>query len=197
MKKIIITVAGLLTCLCASADWSYLQVVDDMTSQSVDTARIDSKNSLALAPPYQGLNHGSLMVVKDKKIGFGMMLSIEKGQVICDSYHGCSVAFRFDDAQPIKFHAIRTADYSSTNLVFRDGRRFVAAAAKAKRILVQITMYQAGEKVLEFQTANPLQWADARPPASARPKTASPKKADNPAPAVVWPSVPASLNPPQ
>ena len=137
--------------------WHYLKIADDMTSKMSETARIESDNSLNLPRPYSGKNHGTLMVIKDKQRGLIFGLSVEQGQIICETYDGCRVAFRFDDAQPITFHAVRTADYSSTHLVFRDGRRFVAAAAKAKRILAQITMYQAGEQVFEFHTNKPLE----------------------------------------
>jgi len=158
MKKIIIAMILGLAYLTASADWQYVADTDAMTGKPMNAAMLRSSNSLNLGFPYKGENHGSLMVLKDKAIGFGLGLSVEKGQIICDAYSGCTVAFRFDEAQPIKFHAITMKDYSSTHLAFRDGRRFVAAAAKAKRILVQITMYQAGEQVLEFQTSKPLEW---------------------------------------
>jgi hypothetical protein len=158
MKNLFTVVVFGLASISANADWQYSQITDDMTSKISETARIESENSLDLPHPYQGKNYGSLIVLKDKRVGSGFGFSIEKGQIICDAYRGCDVAFRFDDAQPIKFHTTRSEDYSSTFLAFRDGQRFIAAASKAKKILVQVTMFQSGSQILEFKTAKPLEW---------------------------------------
>ena len=158
MKNLIITIAISLICKGAGAEWNYVSDTDTMTGKPMNAALLRSSNSLSLGSPYNGENYGTLLVAKDKQIGFAFGLSVEKGQIICDAYRGCAVAFRFDDAPPTTFRAVTTKDYSTKNLAFRDGRRFVAAAAKAKKILVQITMYQEGAQVLEFNTTKPLEW---------------------------------------
>lgn len=158
MKKIIVTMAGLLMCLGANADWQYVSDTDTMTGKPTKIAMIESVNSLALGSPYKGENRGGLAVRQTPKQGLNVIFKIDKGQLICDSYHGCQISVRFDDAPPVRFTAGGTTDHSSTTLFIHNERKFVAAAAKAKRILVQVVIYQAGQNILEFKTAKPLEW---------------------------------------
>jgi len=82
---------------------------------------------------------------------------VDKGQILCPSYgDGCQVTVRFDQAQPVRFGGIGSSDHSSTEVFIRDSSRFIASASKAKKILIQVTMFQAGRQTLEFTTTEPL-----------------------------------------
>lgn len=129
-----------------------------MTGKAAKYAELISANTLALNFPYQGKNHGSLVVRRHPKYGLDVVVSVEKGQILCRSYDGCEVYVRFDQGKPQRFSAMPAADHSSEVVFLTARSRFIASASKAKRILVQIPMYQAGEQVLDFKTTEPLVW---------------------------------------
>lgn len=143
----------------ARADWQYATQEDKMSSKPARYAVLESNSSLDLPFPYSGKNFGRLQIRQHPKSGLNVLVSVDKGQVLCRSYDGCKVTVRFDDAPPVSFSGTAPADHSSTTVFIENEQRFVAAAKKAKRILVQLTMYQAGNQVLEFHSSKPLEWA--------------------------------------
>lgn len=150
--------AALFCCGAAQADWSYDDSVDAMTSKRTSLATVRSNNSLNLDFPYKGTNHGRLMVRRHPQHGVDVIFIVDKGQIICSNYRGCEITARFDEQNPIKFNAVEPADNSSNTLFLKDHNRFISLASKAKRILVQVNMYQNGLSILEFTSAQPLAW---------------------------------------
>lgn len=141
-----------------AAAWNYGASTDQMTDAKTVHASMRSKNSLSLPFPYAGPNHGVLFVRQHPKYGLDVIVSVNKGQILCRSYDGCTVSVRFDSAKPAAFSASPSADHGSDTIFIRNSRRFIESARRAKRILVQMTMYQAGEQVLEFESGAPLVW---------------------------------------
>lgn len=64
---------------------------------------------------------------------------------------------KFDDAKPVRFTAVGPADYSSDTLFIRNTSRFVASARKAKKVQIEATFYQDGDRQFEFPIQN-LAW---------------------------------------
>lgn len=157
IKKIIVLGAAL-SCLSAYADWKYSDLTDAMTSKKTKLASQVSINTLSLSRPYQGENFGRIFVRQHPTEGLDVLLTVDKGQIICNNYNGCNVSVRFDDSPPVQFSAGGTTDHSSTTLFLKNEKKFIASASKANRILVQLTMYQAGQQVFEFFAAEPLIW---------------------------------------
>lgn len=149
----------MLTCFSALADWKYEETVDKMSGKKTTEASIESSNSLDLPFPYKGANRGNLTVRQHPSYGLDVIFYIDKGQLLCSSYDGCTVSVKFDDKPPVKFSATTSADHDSKVIFLRTTARFIESAKKAKVILVQPTIYQAGAPVLEFRTNAPLQWA--------------------------------------
>lgn len=178
----------------ACAEWQYEKDADAMTGKSSARARMQSDNSLDLDFPYKGANFGYLQVRQHPRYGLDVIFSINKGQLMCPSYSGCSVMVKFDDKPPVRFNATGPEDNSTTVIFLGNAPRFIAEAQKAKRILVQPTIYHAGAPVLTFTTGKPLEWAS--PKAVSTPaKKGTPAAAKELAPAAVeWPAVPAILN---
>lgn len=143
----------------ARADWQYTTQDDKMTGKPTQHAILESNNSLNLPFPYSGQNNGRLYIRRHPKSGLNVIVRVDKGQILCSSFDSCSVMVRFDNAQPIRVPAVGSGDHDSTVIFLENEARFVAAAKKASKILVQFTMYQAGEQVLEFHSSKPLEWA--------------------------------------
>ena len=141
-----------------AAQWRYQDGVDQMTGKAESYAVVESDNSLNLSSPYSGRNHGRLTVRRHPKYGLDVVVSVDKGQILCRAYDGCSVMVRFDDGKPQRFSAVEPADYSSESVFLTNRARFISAAKKSKRILVQIPMFREGEQVLEFAVPVGLVW---------------------------------------
>ena len=159
-RPTVLFAVSILICVNAQAagagSWNYQTETDKMDSSQSKFATIVSDNSLNLPFPYQGLNHGRLSVRQRKQDGLSVIVSVQKGQIICTSYSGCQLMIRFDDAQPVRFSAAVPADYSHDTLFIRNEPRFVELAKGAKQIRVALTMYQVGTQVLEFSSVSPL-----------------------------------------
>ncbi|MDH6185504.1 hypothetical protein [Polaromonas sp. CG_23.6] len=195
MKKISTVIVAMLVCASASAGWVYDDSTDKMTGKKTSTASIESNNSLSLAFPYQGKNFGNILVRQHPSYGLNVIFYVDKGQILCRSYAGCSVTVRFDDKPPMKFEANGSEDNDPKVIFLKGASRFIEAAKKAKTILVQVTMYQSGAPVLEFHSASPLDWAAPKPARPAAAKTAPPKAAVvKSEPVNAWPAVPETLN---
>jgi len=156
--KFYFALAALLACATVQADWEHLTRTDQMTSKAAYFAGIKSSNSLSLAFPYGGANYGQLTVRKRPSDGTSVTLEVAKGQILCSSYNGCPINVRFDDGPIIKFSGTEPADNSSDTVFLNNERRFIELASKAKRILVQVNIYQNGAPILEFNTSKPLEW---------------------------------------
>lgn len=162
MKKTLVLAIVLLTS-SAYADWEYGNWTDKMTDKQFPWASIESKDSLNLGFPYAGSNYGNIYVRQTPKGALNVMVSVQKGQILCHSYTSCHITVRFDDGKPIQFSGAEPADNSSNKIFLEPESKFVAEAKKAKRILVALTMYQSGQQMLEFQSAQPLQWGPSAP----------------------------------
>lgn len=151
-------VLALLSSSAIAGQWRYEDSTDKMTGKKAGTAALVSDQSLSLPFPYAGENRGTLMVRNHPTYGLDVIVGVDKGQIICRTYDGCRLSVRFDDGKPQRFAAMPAADHSSEFVFIRDKKRFIAAAKKAKRIFVQLPMFQAGDQVLEFSTPVALVW---------------------------------------
>lgn len=141
-----------------SGQWRYHDEKDPMTGKTASNATIESDNSLSLNFPYQGRNKGTLHVRKHPQYGTDVLLQIDKGQLLCHSYDPCTIKVRFDDKPAINFQGTPPADHDSTVAFLSPAGKFIALAKKSTQILVQATIYQAGNQVLTFKSPVELIW---------------------------------------
>lgn len=138
--------------------WQYQEIKDEMTGKPTNKAFMVSKNSLSLGFPYNGENRGVIQVRRHPTYGVDVIISVDKGQILCRSYENCKIQIRFDDGQPSTFAAVGSADNDATVIFLRNQSRFIESAKKAKEIFVQVIMHQEGNQVLRFGTMEPLVW---------------------------------------
>lgn len=158
MKRFVLALSGFFVAFAAHADWEYRESVDKMTGKAGKTASIASDNSLSLDFPYAGKNHAFLIVRQHPQYGLDVMLQIQKGQILCSSYGGCPIQVKFDDEPPTRFSGTESGDRDPKTIFFQGASKFVNKATKAKKILVQVNLYQAGAPVLEFSAKDVLEW---------------------------------------
>jgi hypothetical protein len=159
-RRAALTSLTLLGAVAHAGAWDYQTKDDKMTGKVTKFASVTSDNKLDLRFPYQSEKNYGDLYVRQKAGRTDVYVTIEKGQILCPGYgDGCTVTVRFDNYTPARFSAIGPSDHGSTSFLIRDSARFVAAAKKARKILVQFTMFQSGQQVLEFSPGTPLEWA--------------------------------------
>lgn len=121
-----------------------------MTSRKARYASIESENTLNFDFPYQGEQHGRLLLRDHPSHGRDVMILIDKGQILCHSYEDCEIRVRFDEGSPQRWSAGGPADNSSTVIFLRNEAGFIQKLRSAKVVRIQIPVYQEGQPMLEF-----------------------------------------------
>lgn len=130
--------------------WHYRQEKDPMGKGTTYSATLTSTNTVNLSFPYAGSQHGTLTLRTHPRHGRDLIFSIEKGQLSCSSYDGCSVLVRFDDGEPSKYSAGPPSDGSSEYLFIKDYSRFAGHLLKSNRVRISASIFQQGSPIFEF-----------------------------------------------
>lgn len=133
-----------------AAKWRYRVDTDPMTSKKARYASINSENTLNFDFPYQGEQQGTLILRDHPTHGRDVMVTIDRGQILCPSYQDCRVRVRFDEGSPQRWSAAGPADNSTTVIFLRNEGGFIQRLRAAKVVRIQIPVYQEGEPMLEF-----------------------------------------------
>jgi hypothetical protein len=133
-----------------AAKWTYRSSEDPMTSRPARSAIIESENTVSFGFPYEGAQRGRLVLRDHPTYGRDVILSIERGQFLCQSYQDCSIRVRFDEQPAQRWAAVGPADNSTTSIFLRDEARFLERLRRAKIVRIQAPVYQEGEPVFEF-----------------------------------------------
>lgn len=133
--------------------WSYSENDDPMSKGKTYYASILSSNTVQFDFPYSGTQHGTLTLRTDPKYGKDVIFSIEKGQILCSSYDGCTVRVRFDDEDAASYSAAGAADNSTEAIFIQNYGRFVEKMIKAKRVRISMNVYQEGSPVFDFDVS--------------------------------------------
>jgi hypothetical protein len=123
-------------------------------------ASVESSNTVNLDPPYGGSQRATLYVRKHPAYGTDVYIVIERGQMLDSRFHK-SALVRFDGDKPIKFSTVGPDDLSSNALFLQGqiGPRLINRMKVAKRLLVQVPVYQAGTQEFDFSVGG-FKWRD-------------------------------------
>jgi hypothetical protein len=142
---------GLTPDTVASADkWRYTSDTDPMTGRGSATATIASENTVNFDFPYSGAQHATLHLRRHPSYGSDVILQIEKGQILCQSFQDCTVRVRFDDGEAEQWTGRGPGDNSSTTVFIRGYQRFVERLREAEIVRIQIDVFQEGAPIFEF-----------------------------------------------
>ncbi|WP_167071906.1 hypothetical protein [Sphingomonas vulcanisoli] len=142
----------------ASQAWSYDTDEDKISGDTIYYARTTSTNSVFQSSPYDSNTTMRLVVRTSKRKGLDIMFIISSGQMMCPSYEGCSAKVRFDKGPAQHVSLLGPAD-SSSEVVFVEGARaFLAKLKRAKHVVVEKTLYDAGNPQFEFDVSG-LNWS--------------------------------------
>lgn len=133
----------------ADGKWRYIESTDPMSKKVTRTAMLQSENTLSFGFPYQGPQRATLRVRSHPEFGRDVIVSIEKGQILCSSYD-CPMRIVFDDGTPVSVQGSSSADHDSTVVFLPNYQRLTRQIAQASGMRVQVNMYQQGAPTLIF-----------------------------------------------
>jgi hypothetical protein len=132
--------------------WQYSDSIDQMSQKTMSTAHVQSMNRLDFDFPYNGVQRATLQLRKHPRWGTDVILSIQKGQFLCNSYDGCSVSVRFGNGKPQRFSASEPDDNSSNYIFIRNYSSFVSQMRKVDQVVIEAKFYQEGNQQIVFTT---------------------------------------------
>jgi hypothetical protein len=139
--------------------WQYFNKKDDMSGEIGHLAWTSSTNRIQLEFPYQGGTRGWFKLQNHPRFGEKIIFQIDKGQLICNNYDGCTVVLKFDDNPPVGYHATQPSDYSSTELSISGYDEILENLKTSKYLIIEAEFYQAGMQHFKFNI-NGLEWQE-------------------------------------
>lgn len=137
--------------------WSYSQDVDKVRGGTSWFASTTSTNSIHQDPPYDADTTMRMTVRRMPSSGTDVVLTVSSGQLMCPSYDGCSGTVRFDDGPAERISFDGPADNSSDTIFVVGAQSFIRKLKKARKVIIEKTMYEAGQPQFEFDVAG-LKW---------------------------------------
>ncbi len=141
----------------AAGRWSYSEDEDKVRGTKTFYATTTSTNTVYQAPPYDAATTMDITIRQSSKSGTDVMFIISSGQMMCPSYEGCSATVRLDDGKPERISLNGASDNSSETVFVVGSKSFVARLKKAKHLVVEKTLFQAGAPQFEFDVGG-LAW---------------------------------------
>lgn len=136
--------------------WQYSRQRDEMRDTTSRHAEIESDNSVDLNFPY-GSVKGTIWVRQRPEDGLTVAFSVERGQVLCNSFTNTSISIKFDDGPIQRFRCVDASDGSTETAFLTDARRALASLKRARRTVVEAEFFQQGRQQFVFQTTG-LDW---------------------------------------
>lgn len=133
--------------------WLYEMDEDPMTSAKTYWATVTSTNQIELGFPYGGPQRARLMLRTHPRHGKDVIFQIDRGQILCPSYDGCTVLVRFDEDKPVRYSANGPADNSTETIFLGNYGGFAERLLTAKRVRISAEIYQSGSPVFEFDVS--------------------------------------------
>jgi hypothetical protein len=133
----------------AQGNWSYSEDVDKMTNKTTKFAIIEATEKLNFDFPYQGGATASIQIRQKGKIE--IMFMVDKGQII-SRYDGGSVKIKIDDLPAKTYSTSNPSDGSADIIFINNANRLLAELKNAKKMIIEVEFYQAGNRQIEFET---------------------------------------------
>lgn len=133
--------------------WRYDRSDEGMSGKAVISAEVKSTNTIHLDFPYSGAQHGTLTLRRHPRWGNDVILRIERGQILCHSYGDCKINVKFDDGKVIRLNGNPPEDNSSEVVFIPGFSTFTKQLPNAKRVKIEVSLYQAGNQVFEFDVS--------------------------------------------
>lgn len=141
--------------------WSYSTFKDEMTDKETSVASLTSNNSIQQSFPYDGGTTLRMNVRRHPRHGTDVYFVLSSGQLLCNSYDGCSATVRFDDGAARKISMSGSSDNSSDTVFVNDAASFISKLKASKKFVISLEIYQSGAPNFTFDSAG-LSWGENR-----------------------------------
>lgn len=140
-----------------ASNWEYRTDRDEMRDSESRFATAQSENSIELDFPY-GTVGARLIIRQRPQDGTSVMLSVDRGQIMCNSFSDDDyISMKFDDG-PVRRFVCSGPDSGSSEIAFINSEQEVIAALKrSRRVMLEADFYNAGPRQFRFDTAG-LRW---------------------------------------
>lgn len=129
--------------------------VDKMTDKRVILYGLNSDNEVSAGDVYGTTD--AYICIRDNNGKRDVMFSIANGQIIGNSFNGDNyIDVRFDDNAVERYWFDECNDMSSTTIFLKSANKFISKAKTANKILIKVSLYEAGNPTFEFNTDTPL-----------------------------------------
>ncbi len=135
----------------AGSLWRYIPQTDGM-GRKWYAATLQSSNTVSFAFPYQGIQHGTLVITRRDSDYQAVTVRIEHGQFSC---HDCLISVRFDNEPIQEIQADVLAEYPDALFIHDDG--FLDRVRTAKVVHIEAPFYREGARTLIFP-CDGLKW---------------------------------------
>lgn len=138
------------------SNWDYSEDEDKMEGNKQFFASTTSTNTVEFEFPYDG---GSNMNIVIRNLGKenDAILTISKGQFLTSISDGQSFKVKFDNEKTSTFYFASASDGSSDIVFINNSAGFISKIKKAKKIMLEIPFFDAGNKIFEFNVEG-LKW---------------------------------------
>jgi hypothetical protein len=144
-----IVLLAMTVCQTARADWAYQESRSPMDGEVTNRACTTSDMRLDLKFPYAG-GAASLCLVKRGQKATNVYVVLTKGQLLCHSFSPCTVRVKFDDRPPFSMTGVGTNDGRTNAAFLEPEKQFITALRRSKKVLIELTIYDNGVRVIDF-----------------------------------------------
>lgn len=125
-------------------NWEYIEKRDEVSGRIHRSAIDMSINTVGLKSPYGGAQYGKISVTN-----YGVLFSIEKGQISCGER--CDILVKFDNDEPTSVSAQKFGD-GSTSIQFTDSS-ILDELKKSRSLKIQVDVFQNGFQEFTFDVS--------------------------------------------
>lgn len=134
--------------------WEIGDYKDEMRETRTVYAALASTNKVNLDFPYAGEQPLTLTVrrmdTKDGASKVDVLLVLSKGQILCSRF-SCPLTIKFDGEAPSKWEGLEPENHQSNAVFISQPQRFATRLKTAKRIIVEVPLYRAGNEQFTFE----------------------------------------------
>lgn len=133
-----------------ASKWRYSEDVDAMRNEKTSFAQLKSENEAEFDFPYNGGSSAYIEVRRRPEDGLQVLVSVDKGQFMCNSFSGTTVNIKYDNGPVQKVGCTDTSSGNSDTIFLRTPARVLANLKAAKTVIIEPEFYQSGRFQFTF-----------------------------------------------
>lgn len=130
-------------------NWKYETKLVGIDKMKMVFGSTRSINSLNLSFPYNGRNHGEIVIRNSEKVKeIEILFLIDKGQILCD-LDNCVGRIKFDSNSSREFSGSKPRDSSDMIFIY-ERKEILESILSSKKVFIEVPMWNQGKQILEF-----------------------------------------------